>query len=155
MKNNKLVKEIEIVYIWLFWTLFLILIIYGLFEPRLSPTLIIVSNSFNLFILPYIIGLVYMFRSKKVKQELCRKKSINIATDKITSKLMRMNFWIIGSYFIIAIISNILGFKFIEANIVEAFFLSFMSVAIVVIGVFGISYHLFYVELSLCFKQKK
>ncbi|WP_428738452.1 hypothetical protein [Sulfurimonas sp.] len=153
-KTTKLVQEIEILYVIFFWSIFFAIIVYGFFDQRLSPLLMVVSNSFNFFILPYLIGLAYMFRSKKVKQEICKKKSINIATDNMISKLMRMHFWIIGSYFIVAIIGNIFEFIWIDTTMMETFFVCFMCVAMVFIGTFMLNHHLFYVTFSICSSKR-
>jgi hypothetical protein len=153
-KTTKLIQEIEILYVVLFWSIFFAIIVYGFFDQRSSPLLIVVSNSVNLFILPYLIGLAYMFRSKKVKQEICKKKSISIATDNVIPKLMRMHFLIIGSCFLTTVIGNIFEFTWIDATIVEAFFVCFMCIAIVIIGIFILNHHLFYVTFSMCSSKK-
>lgn len=154
-KVSELVNEIEKVYLLLFWIILIALLVYWVFHEDYPLALQIAVNSFNFFILPYLIGFVYMFRSAETKKEICKKKSIHIATDRVTPRLMRLNFWVIGVYFVLAIIGNSFDLAFIKFNVIEAFALCFVSLGIVFIGIFGLGHNLLYVDLSMCFKQKK
>ena len=154
-KTSKLVSEIEKAYLLFFWGLLITLLIYWYFHEDYPLFLQVVVNSFNFFVLPYLVGFVYMFRSAEIKKEICKKKSIHIATDRVTPKLMRLNFWVIGIYLVLAIIGNSFELTFIKASIVEAFASCLISVAAVIIGIFGLGHNLLYVDLSMCFKQKR
>lgn len=62
-KVSELVNEIEKVYLLFFWIILISLLVYWVFHEDYPLALQVAVNSFNFFILPYLIGFVYIFRS--------------------------------------------------------------------------------------------
>jgi hypothetical protein len=150
--NNKNVKDIKNIYLGFYWIIFLILIIYWYMHSGKPIGLYIMINSFNLFVLPYMIVPFYIFKSVAVKKKICRDKSINTGISKAIPKIMHIHYFVLSVYMILVVCMNIFEFMSIKFNIVEAFFVVFISLITIFVSRLGIDYHLFYINLIICRK---